>query len=83
MFVAVTDDLKEQISAGFIDGQISQLVQNYHIRFEIFGKFLFQTSGGLCSDQCINPKTSVFVIGDEFSNAYSSNPYQNKFWLTN
>jgi len=31
----------------------------------------------------INPKTSVFVIGDEFSNAYSSNPYQNKFWLTN
>jgi hypothetical protein len=29
------------------------------------------------------PKTSVFVIGDEFSNAYSSNPYQNKFWLTN
>ncbi len=31
----------------------------------------------------LNPKTSVFAIGDEFSNAYSSNPYQNKFWLTN
>jgi hypothetical protein len=31
----------------------------------------------------IKPKTSVFVIGDEFSNAYSSNTYQNKFWLKN
>ncbi len=30
-----------------------------------------------------NPKTSAYVIGDEFSNAYSSNPYQNKFWLIN
>jgi hypothetical protein len=33
--------------------------------------------------QLIKPKTSVFVIGDEFSNAYSSNTYQNKFWLKN
>jgi hypothetical protein len=33
--------------------------------------------------QVSNPKTSVFVIGDEFSNAYSSNTYQNKFWLKN
>jgi hypothetical protein len=31
----------------------------------------------------IKPKTSVYVIGDEFSNAYSSNPYRNKFWLIN
>jgi putative DNA methylase len=36
------------------------------------------------SSTCVvNPKTSVFVIGDEFSNAYSSNTYQNKFWLKN
>ncbi|MEI6262545.1 MAG: hypothetical protein WCR46_21930 [Deltaproteobacteria bacterium] len=38
---------------------------------------------GLGSVIPISPKTSVFVIGDEFSNANSSNPYQNKFWLTN
>jgi hypothetical protein len=31
----------------------------------------------------LNPKTSVFVIGDEFSNAYSSNLYQNEYWLIN
>jgi hypothetical protein len=54
---------------GFLCNAIDSILQ-FRIYYGLF-------------DQLFKPKTSVFVIGDEFSNAYSSNPYQNKFWLTN
>ena len=45
LFIAVTDDLEEQIRPGFVDGQVAQLIQYYQGRFVIFSQFLLQTSG--------------------------------------
>jgi len=45
LFITMTDDLEEQIRAGFIDGQVAKLIQYHQRRFMIFSQFLFQTSG--------------------------------------
>jgi len=50
-FVALTDDLEEQVGPGFIQRQITRYVQNQHRRGEVFLKLHVEPVRGLRGDQ--------------------------------
>ncbi len=52
--VAVADDLKEQVGSRFIDGQVSQLVEDEQVRPEIFFEFHLKPSGVLSGTEGID-----------------------------
>jgi hypothetical protein len=53
-FIAPTDDLKEQVGALFIDGEIAQLIQYQQTGFEILAELGLESPGGLSGGEGID-----------------------------
>ena len=53
-FVALADDLEEQIGADFIHGDIAEFIENEHRRRDILGHLSLQLVSGLSGDQVID-----------------------------
>ncbi len=58
-FVALADDLEEQIGAVLIDGQVADLVQNQNFRAEVFFEFVFEVAPFVSGAQLVDHVDSV------------------------
>ena len=54
MFIAERNDLEKQISAGFVNGQIAEFVQNKQRRFDVFSEFQLEPAGILGRHQRVD-----------------------------
>ena len=44
-FIALAEDLEEQIGAGFVDGQITKFIDQEDVRAQVFFEFEFEAIG--------------------------------------
>lgn len=54
LFVALTDDLEEQVGAEFVDGQEAELVDDEKRRAKELGEFLVEAVGLLCGGEGVD-----------------------------
>ena len=53
-FVALADDLEEQVSAGLVDREIAQFVEDQDTGSNVTTQFLLEPAGGLCSGEGVD-----------------------------
>ncbi|MDB6040728.1 MAG: hypothetical protein JWM99_4569 [Verrucomicrobiales bacterium] len=53
-FIALAEDLEEQIGADFVDGQIPEFIDQEDVRAQVFLEFEFEAVGGLGRGQSID-----------------------------
>jgi len=53
-FIALADDLEEEVGAGLVERQIADLVQNQNRRRQIAVEFRLEAVGGLRGDQPVD-----------------------------
>lgn len=58
-FIALADDLKEQVGSSLIDGQIAELIEDQKPRAEIFFEFAFECSCLLSRGEIVDDANGV------------------------